>query len=83
MMTTLYNVESRIINDILKIIFAGNMPEQGWTIRNFRIVQQEGIHQVNEIGITLDRALPPLSFFGNTKVKGENKKGLSVHLRNP
>jgi len=47
MMATLYDVDVRTVNDHIEKVFADSELEQDSTIRNFRIVQQEGNRQVN------------------------------------
>ena len=46
MMAALYDVDVRTINEHIKKVFADNELEEGATIRNFRIVQNEGSRQV-------------------------------------
>ena len=46
MMTTLYDVDVRTINEHIKKIYADSELEESATIRNFRIVQTEGSRQV-------------------------------------
>ena len=46
MMATLYNVDVRTINEHIKKIYSDSELEEESTIRNFRIVQTEGIRQV-------------------------------------
>ena len=46
MMATLYDVDVRTINDHIKKIYLDSELEEDSTIRNFRIVQTEGSHQV-------------------------------------
>ena len=46
MMATLYDVEVRTINEHIKKIYSDSELEEDATIRNFRIVQNEGSRQV-------------------------------------
>ena len=46
MMATLYDVDVRTINEHIKKIYSDSELEEDSTIRNFRIVQTEGLHQV-------------------------------------
>ena len=46
MMTTLYDVDVRTINEHIKKIYSDSELEEDSTIRNFRIVQTEGSRQV-------------------------------------
>ena len=46
MMDTLYDVDVRTINEHIKKIYSDSELEEDSTIRNFRIVQAEGSHQV-------------------------------------
>ena len=46
MMATLYDVDVRTINEHIKKIYSDSELEEDATIRNFRIVQTEGIRQV-------------------------------------
>ena len=46
MMATLYGVDVRTINDHIKKIYSDSELEENSTIRNFRIVQTEGLRQV-------------------------------------
>ena len=46
MMATLYDVDVRTINEHIKKIYSDSELEEESTIRNFRIVQSEGIRQV-------------------------------------
>ena len=46
MMATLYDVDVRTINEYIKQIYSDSELEEDATIRNFRIVQTEGSHQV-------------------------------------
>ncbi len=46
MMSVLYNVDVRTINDHIKKIYADDELSEKSTIRKFRIVQQEGNRQV-------------------------------------
>ena len=46
MMATLYDVDVRTINEHIKKIYSDSELEEDSTIRNFRIVQTEGIRQV-------------------------------------
>lgn len=43
MMTTLYDVDVRTINEHIKKIYSDSELEKDSTIRNFRIVQTEGL----------------------------------------
>ena len=45
MMATLYDVDVRTINEHIKKIYSDSELEEDSTIRNFRIVQTEGLHQ--------------------------------------
>lgn len=47
MMSALYNVDVRTVNEHIKKIYADSELTEDATIRNFRIVQQEGSRQVN------------------------------------
>ena len=47
LMAELYGVEIHTINEHIKKIFSDNELEEGATIRNFRIVQTEGVRQVS------------------------------------
>lgn len=47
MMATLYDVDVRTINDHIKKIYLDSELDEAATIRKFRIVQTEGIRQVN------------------------------------
>lgn len=47
MMSVLYNVDVRTVNEHIKKIYADGELSEDATIRNFRIVQQEGSRQVN------------------------------------
>jgi len=47
MMATLYDVEVSTVNEHISKIYADNELEDTATIRNFRIVQTEGVRQVN------------------------------------
>ena len=46
MMSTLYDVDVRTINEHIKKIYSDSELEKDSTIRNFRIVQTEGLRQV-------------------------------------
>ena len=46
MMATLYDVDVRTINEHIKKIYSDSALEEDSTIRNFRIVQTEGVRQV-------------------------------------
>ena len=46
MMSTLYDVDVRTINEHIKKIYSDAELEEDSTIRNIRIVQEEGSHQV-------------------------------------
>lgn len=47
MMATLYDVNVRTINEHIKKIYTDSELEKSSTIRNFRIVQNEGSRQVS------------------------------------
>jgi len=47
MLATLYDVEIHTINEHIKKVFSDNELPEGATIRNFRIVQTEGLREVN------------------------------------
>jgi len=46
MMATLYDEDTRTINDHIQKVFSDNELQEDSTIRNFRIVQTEGLRQV-------------------------------------
>ena len=47
MLATVYGVELNTINYHIKKIYEDNELDQDWTIRNFRIVQKEGVIDVS------------------------------------
>ena len=47
MLTTLHNVSLPTINEHIKKIYADSELDENWTIRNFRIVQNEGNRQIS------------------------------------
>ena len=54
MMAVLYGVDVRTINDHIKKVFADSELEESATIRNFRIVQTEGMREVRRNTIVKD-----------------------------